>query len=222
MPEPPSPQGTPSSRRRTIAILAVVGPLALGLLIAVIAHLAGGGEGGDVSTPTTASAEPNRRVAEAPAATGTPAPRIRLDEGGSGKRFDSAALGTDPYAVVFISTACGPIGDYLGRAAAELRSGGSAEAILAISSDPATDTPKTAAAYLTRHHLSGPFHFLLGTEDELRGYWNAWGFTGPAPNCPDSVPAHLVAGSGENAGIVDLDPHSPASLLTDALAGMAK
>jgi cytochrome oxidase Cu insertion factor (SCO1/SenC/PrrC family) len=221
MPEPSSPRATPSSRRKLIATLCVVLPLLAGVAIAAIAALVGH-ESDNVAKPRPETA-PQRRVAVAPAAAGTPAPRIRLGEAASGKRFDSAALGGDPYAVVFISTECGPIGDYLGRAVAELRSRGAPDAVLAISSDPSTDTPEATAAYLTRHHLGGaPFHFLLGTEDELQGYWNAWGFTGPAPNCPDSVPAHLVAGSGENAGVIDLDPAAPASLLTDALAGMAK
>jgi cytochrome oxidase Cu insertion factor (SCO1/SenC/PrrC family) len=222
MPEPSRPPATPSSRRKLIATLAVVGPLALGLLIAVIAHLAGGGGETEVSKPRTTAAAPHRKVAAAPAAAGTPAPRVRLAEGATGKPFDSASLGTTPYAVVFISTGCEPIGDYLGRAVAELRGTGD-DAVLAISADPTGDTPKAVAAYLAKHHLTGaPFHFLTGDEGELRGYWNAWGFSGPSPTCPDSVPAHLVAGTGENAGLIDLDPRSPASLLTDALSGMAK
>jgi cytochrome oxidase Cu insertion factor (SCO1/SenC/PrrC family) len=226
MPEPSRPQATPSSRRKVIATLAVVLPLAVGLLIAVIAHFVGGGET-EISKPApaaaVAAAAPQRQVAPAPAAPGTPAPRVRLTEGATGKPFDSASLGETPYAVVFISARCGAVGDYLGEAAAELRRGGDPDAILAISADPAGDTQKAVSAYLTKHHLSGPpFHFLTGDEDELRGLWNAWGFTGPAPTCPASVPAHFVAGSGENAGLIDLDPQAPASLLTDALTGMTK
>jgi cytochrome oxidase Cu insertion factor (SCO1/SenC/PrrC family) len=225
MPDPPRPQATPSSRRKLIATLAVVGPLALGLLIAVIAHLAGGGGETEASKPrsTITAVEPQRQVGVAPAAAGTPAPRVRLTEGATGEPFDSTALGTSPYAVVFIAAGCEPIGDYLGRAVAELRAAGDDDAVLAISADPAGDAPKAVAAYLAKHHLQGaPFHFLAGDESELRGLWNAWGFTGPSPACPGSVPAHLVAGTGENAGLIDLDPQSPASLLTDALSGMAK
>jgi cytochrome oxidase Cu insertion factor (SCO1/SenC/PrrC family) len=223
MPEPSRPQAAPSSRRKLIATLAVAVPIGLGLLIAVIAHLVGGGGEAAVAKPRPSTA-PQRQVAAAPAAAGTPAPRVRLAEGATGKPFDSASLGTTPYAVVFISSAgCEPIGDYLGRAVAELRHGGDDDAVLAISADPAGDTPKAVGAYLAEHHLqSAHFHFLVGDEDELRGLWNAWGFTGPSSTCADSVPAHLVAGSGENAGLIDLDPQSPASLLTDALSGMAK
>jgi cytochrome oxidase Cu insertion factor (SCO1/SenC/PrrC family) len=209
-------------RRNTIAALVVAAPLALGLLIAVIAHLAGGGEEAEVTTPTGTALEPTRRTAVAPAAAGTPAPRVRLAEAGTGRSFDSSSLGSDPYAVVFVAVGCGPIGDYLGRAGAELRSSGSGAAILAISADPATDTPKAAAAFVAEHGLSAPVHFLLGSEAELQGLWNAWGFGAPSPTCGENVPAHLVAGSGENAGVVDLDPRAPTTILTDALAGMLK
>jgi cytochrome oxidase Cu insertion factor (SCO1/SenC/PrrC family) len=223
MPEPSRPEAAPSSRRKRIATLAVVLPIGLGLLIAVVAHLVGGGGETTVAKPRPSIAPP-RRVAAAPAAAGTPAPRVRLAEGATGKPFDSASLGTTPYAVVFISaTGCEPIGAYLGRAVAELQGADDDDAVLAISADPTGDTPKTVGAYLAKHHLrSTPFHFLTGDEHELRGFWNAWGFTGPSPTCADSIPAHLVAGNGENAGLIDLDPASPASLLTEALSGMTK
>jgi cytochrome oxidase Cu insertion factor (SCO1/SenC/PrrC family) len=210
-----------SRRRKIIAALAVVVPVLAGLAIVVFAH-ALGSETEEEGT-TAKEAEPTRQTAVAPAAAGTPAPRVRLSEGASGARFDSSSLGGEPYAVVFISTACAPIGDYLGRAAAELRGGGDAEAILAISADPARDSPAAVAAYLAKHHLKGPpFHYLVGDEEELAGDWNAFGFEGPSPDCPPSVPAHLVDGSGENDGVVDLAPGGPPSLLTDALAGMTK
>jgi cytochrome oxidase Cu insertion factor (SCO1/SenC/PrrC family) len=210
-----------SSRRKIIAALAVIVPVLVGLAIVAFAHELGS-ETNDEET-TTREAEPTRETAIAPAAEGTPAPRVRLSEGASGARFDSASLGSEPYAVVFVSTACASIGDYLGRAAAELRGEGDAEAILAISADPARDTPKAVTAYLAAHHLKGPpVHYLVGDEEELGGYWNAWGFKGPSSACPASYPAHLVDGTGKNAGVIDLDPGGPPSLLTDALAGMTK
>jgi cytochrome oxidase Cu insertion factor (SCO1/SenC/PrrC family) len=211
-----------SSRRKVIAALAVVVPVLVGLAIVIFAH-ALGTETEEEST-TAKEAEAARETAVAPAAEGTPAPRLRLAEGTGGERFDSASLGDEPYAVVFISTACAPIGAFLGRAVAELEAEGDREAVLAISADPARDTPKAVAAYLSKHHLDGAaaFHYLVGDEEELQGPWNAWGFKGPSASCPPSVPAHLVDGAGENAGIIDLEPGGPPTLLTDALSGMAK
>jgi cytochrome oxidase Cu insertion factor (SCO1/SenC/PrrC family) len=207
-----------SNRRKLIALAAVVGPILVGILIVVIGHLAG--HEAEVAKPAP---EPRRPAAIAPAAAGTSAPRVRLTEGASGKPFDSASLGDTPYAVIFISTDCGPIGDYLGRAVGELREGHADAAVLAISSDPTVDTPRAVGAWLSKHHLEGaPFHYLIGDEAELRGYWNAWGLTEPSATCPGSVPAHLVNGPVGNAGVVDLYPDSAPSLFTGTLIGLSK
>jgi cytochrome oxidase Cu insertion factor (SCO1/SenC/PrrC family) len=209
-----------ASRRRRIAALAVVLPIAAGLAIAALAHFVGGEET-EVDKPRPL---PRHQLVEAatPAATGSPAPRVRLTEGGSGQRFDGASLGSEPYAVVFISTRCATIGGFLHRVAAELEPGEAA--VLAISADPRVDSPEAVRAWLSRNRIEpgGVVHYLLGTEDELRGYWNAWGFDGPAAKCAESVPVHLVSGAGKNAGILDAAPDSPASLLTEPLRGMSK
>ncbi|HEX3360130.1 MAG TPA: SCO family protein [Solirubrobacterales bacterium] len=212
-----------SSRRKLIATLAVVVPVTVGLIIVVLGHFLGHEESDIAKPKEAAQAEVERRTAAAPAAAGTPAPRVRLSDGATGRRFDSSSLGHDPYAVVFITSKCEAVGAYLGRASAELKAAGDADAVLAISADPGVDTPEAVRAWVAKHKLKGgPVHYLVGDEDELRGFWNAWGFDGPSSACPPSVPAHLVDGTGANDGIVDLDPAGPPSILTDALAGMAR
>jgi cytochrome oxidase Cu insertion factor (SCO1/SenC/PrrC family) len=210
-------------RRRRIAALAVALPILAGLLIAGIVYIAGGNEETDITKPE-GEATASRHLVEAatPAEAGTPAPRVRLTEGGTGKDFDGASLGSEPYAVVFISTRCASLGGFLRRVAADLGPGEGA--VLAISADPQVDSPDAVARYLSQNQLQpgGPVRYLLGDEDELRGYWNAWGFDGPAPNCTESIPAYLVSGAGKNAGILDVAPSSPAALLTSPLSGMAK
>jgi cytochrome oxidase Cu insertion factor (SCO1/SenC/PrrC family) len=214
-----------SSRRKRIAALAVILPVTVGVIIVLLGHLLGH-ENSEIAKPREASeveAEVERQTAPAPAAAGTPAPRVRLTNGATGESFDSASIGNDPYAVVFINTKCEAIGKYLGRVASELKAKGDPDAVLAISADPAVDTPEAVSAWVAKHKLKGgPVHYLIGDEDELGGLWNAWGFGGPSSACPPSVPAHLVDGAGENDGIVDLDPAGPPSILTDALVGMSK
>jgi cytochrome oxidase Cu insertion factor (SCO1/SenC/PrrC family) len=210
-------------RRRRIAALAVALPILASLVIAGIVYLAGGSEETDVTKPEGEGQAPQQLVeAATPAEAGTPAPRVRLTEGGSGKSFDGSSLGNEPYAVVFISTRCGAIGGFLQRVAADLGPGEGA--VLAISADPPVDTPGAVAKYLSQNHLmaGGPVRYLIGDEDELRGYWNAWGFGGPAANCTESIPAHLVSGTGVNTGVLDVTPGSPAALLTSPLRGVAK
>jgi cytochrome oxidase Cu insertion factor (SCO1/SenC/PrrC family) len=213
------------SRRKKIATVVVVLPLVVGMIIVALGHFLGHEESNvakEKEAPEVA-AKIKLRTAAAPAAAGTPAPRVRLTNGATGQSFDSSSIGSDPYAVVFINTKCEAIGKYLGRAAAELKAKGDADAVLAISADPAVDTPEAVSAWVAKHKLKGgPVHYLIGDEGELSGLWNAWGFGGPSSTCPPSVPAHLVDGAGENDGIVDLDPAGPSSLLTDALVGMAK
>jgi cytochrome oxidase Cu insertion factor (SCO1/SenC/PrrC family) len=209
-------------RRYRIAALAIGLPILAGLIIAVVVSIAGGEET-EVRTPK-GEERIERHLVEAatPAEAGSPAPRVRLTEGGSGKAFDGASLGGEPYAVLFISSRCDGIGGFLYRVAAELGSGEGA--VLAISADPKVDTPAAVARFLSENHLKagGPVRFLIGSEDEVRGYWNAWGFDGPTAKCAESVPAHLVSGAGQNTGLLDVEPDSPASLLTDPLRGMAK
>jgi cytochrome oxidase Cu insertion factor (SCO1/SenC/PrrC family) len=211
-----------AQRRRTrIAAMVVAAPILAGLVIAAVVHFVGGEET-DVTKPegeTTSS----RQLVEAasPAAAGSLAPRVRLAEGG-GASFDSASLGSEPYAVLFISTRCAAIGGFLHLVAAELEPGEGA--VLAISADPRVDSPAAVRAFLSRNHLKpgGPVRFLLGDEAELRGYWNAWGFAGPRADCPDSVPAHLVSGAGKNTGVLDVAPDSPAALLTTPIRSLAR
>lgn len=210
-----------SSRRKLIATLTVVLPVVAGLVIVALGQFLG--HETEIRTTPEESTGPARRTAVGPAEAGTPAPRVRLTEGGTGKSFDSASLGNEPFVVVFISTDCHAIGGYLERAVGEMRANDGAGAVLAISADPEVDTPKAVAAWLAKYHLKGPpFHYLIGEEAELKGYWNAWGTTEGAAGCVGSVPAHLVNGSGENAGVVDIDAESEASVLTDALLGLPK
>jgi cytochrome oxidase Cu insertion factor (SCO1/SenC/PrrC family) len=220
--EPPEHDEAAQMRRRRIAALAIGLPILAGLIIASLVYFLGN-ENTEVTTPKGEEAIEHHLVeAATPAEAGSPAPRVRLAEGGSGKRFDGASLAGEPYAVVFTSTKCAPIGKFLGRVAAELEAGEAA--VLAISAEPRADTPAAVKAYMAKAKLKpgGPVNYLVGSEDELRGLWNAWGFDGPSAECPDSIPAHLVSEDGKNTGVLDVAADSPASLLTTPLRGMAK
>jgi protein SCO1/2 len=46
--------------------------------------------------------------------------------------------------------------------------------VLAVSVDPAGDTPKAVEAYAREKHLFPQFHYLIGTRVELRRVWKAW------------------------------------------------
>ena len=108
-----------------------------------------------MTKPEARGAELERALVEAatPAAAGTPAPRVRLTEGATGKDFDSASLGSEPYAVVFITIRCDAIGDYLRQVAAELGPGEGA--VLGDLRRPRRSTPRARrSAWPAKHRSS--------------------------------------------------------------------
>ena len=46
--------------------------------------------------------------------------------------------------------------------------------VLAVSVDPAGDTPRAVKAYVREKHLFPQFEYLIGTRAELRRVWKAW------------------------------------------------
>ncbi len=47
--------------------------------------------------------------------------------------------------------------------------------VLAVSVNPAEDTPGLARRFIARQRMTGRMRFLLGTRSELRPVWKAWG-----------------------------------------------
>lgn len=47
--------------------------------------------------------------------------------------------------------------------------------VLAFSMDPAGDTPTSVRAFESKHGMLGRMHFLLGSEQELKPIWRAYG-----------------------------------------------
>ena len=149
-------------RRRRIALLAIALPILAGFVIAGIVYLAGGKET-DVATPKGEERIERHLVeAAAPAEAGTPAPRVRLAEAGSGKAFDCASLGGQPYAVVFLCSRCEAFGGLLYRLDAELgprrrRRAGDLRR-------PRRRHPGRRRRIPVQNHIKpgGPVHFLVG------------------------------------------------------------
>jgi protein SCO1 len=47
--------------------------------------------------------------------------------------------------------------------------------VIAVSVDPRVDTPKSVAAFLARHEMTGRMQYLIGSTKELGRVWKAWG-----------------------------------------------
>lgn len=46
--------------------------------------------------------------------------------------------------------------------------------VIAVSTDPRGDTPKTVTAFLHDHQLTGQMEYLIGSASELHPVWRAW------------------------------------------------
>lgn len=82
-------------------------------------------------------------------------------------------------------------------------------AVLAVSVDPAGDTPAAVAAFVRNHRLLPEFHYLTGTRSDLQPIWKAYNVTPLRPGGPD--PDHTLY-------ILAVDRSGKARLLFDALA----
>ena len=96
-----------------------------------------------------------------------------------------------PYVVTFLYTDCPDVCPLIGselRRALELLGPRAREvAVLAVSVDPDGDTPAAVRDWLERHRLPGNFHYLVGSERELKPVWDAYYAAPQIPGRADSA-----------------------------------
>jgi len=83
--------------------------------------------------------------------------------------------------------------------------------ILAVSVDPAGDTPSAVRAYVRRKHLFPQFRYLIGTRAELRRVWKAWHVLAveTKPDLVDHVAyTALIDTSGKERVLYDASVHA--------------
>ncbi len=148
-------------------------PLLLLLAALALGLLASGCGGGDSSSDAVSVP----RIAGADAVPAKDAPPIVLTDQ-YGKKIDLAKLKGQSVLVAFLYTHCtdlcpivaGKVHTAYARIPKAQR-----PLFLAVSVDPAHDTPASAAAFNKRHRTSGEIDWLLGSQAELEKVWNAWG-----------------------------------------------
>jgi protein SCO1 len=151
-----------------------------------------------------------RDASELPAAlVGRPAPQIRLTDGASGTTFDTSSLLGKPYAVTFLYTSCPDvcplIGDELQEALTQLGPLAAKVAVVAVSVDPHGDTPAAVRAWLKVHDEPANFHYLIGTEAELKPVWAGYYAAPQTPGDPQSshsATIWLVDGHGDRRALI--------------------
>lgn len=178
------------SRFRLLLLLGTI--LALGLLAT--------GCGGDGNSSTDAAVSVPE-IAGADAVPAKTAPPIELTDQ-YGKKVDLAKLKGHSVLVAFLYTHCTDlcpiVAGKVHSAYAQIPKA-QRPLFLAVSVDPAHDTPASAAAFNKRHRTTGEIDWLLGSHAELAKVWNAWGVK-PEHNAND--PEEIE----HNAEIFAIDP----------------
>ena len=204
---------------------------ALALLVAVMAlgALAGCGGGGGGGTTAQEQGVPKGQVARdeskysgGEASPPQPAPALRLKDS-LGNPVDLTQFKGKAVLLTFIYTHCPDvcplIVSHLKTAQAEL--GGKAKdmQIVAVSTDPRGDTPKTVAAFLKEHGMTGKMVYLIGSRAELGKVWKDWNIVAnPAKSGRDLVEhSALIYGIAANGDVTTLYPANfdPAQIVHD-------
>lgn len=130
-----------------------------------------------------------------PGLAGRAAPPIRLADARGGT-FDSRSLAGKPYLVTFLYANCPDvcplIGAQLRDTLARLGSDAQHTAVVAVSVDPRGDTPEAVQTWLRREREPAQFHYVIGSEQQLRPVWNAWYAAPQIPGDPESAHTAIV------------------------------
>jgi protein SCO1 len=82
--------------------------------------------------------------------------------------------------------------------------------IIAVSVDPKGDTPKTVAAFLKDHQMTGRMQYLIGSRPQLENVWSDWNIAAksdPSRKNPDAVEhSALIYGISGSGKITTLYP----------------
>lgn len=91
--------------------------------------------------------------------------------------------------------------------------------IVAVSTDPRGDTPKTVAAFLRAHGMTGRMQYLIGSRQELGHVWKDWDIVARPAKAGRDLVEHsaLVYGIAANGRITTLYPanFSPSQIAHD-------
>jgi protein SCO1 len=191
--------------------------------------IAGCGGGGSSNARSAASVESPKESLHGAVANPPFQARDLVLNDSLGHRVDLAQYRGKAVLVTFIYTHCPDVcplivgnlhtaQNQLGAAAKKLQ-------IVAVSVDPKGDTPKTVAAFLKAHQMTGRMEYLIGSRSQLERVWRRWGILAKAdPSSPDAVEhSALIYGIAASGKVLTLYPANfkPAWIVQDVpkLAG---
>jgi protein SCO1/2 len=163
-------------------------------------------------------AVPGHGFAGATFGSGVMAPEVRLRDQ-DGKMFDLAHQRGKVVVMTFLYSTCQ---DTCPLIAQQIRGAldqlGHDVPAVAVSVDPAQDTPGHARAFLLEQHLTARMRFLLGSRAQLAPVWKAYGILPERVDAEHTVHVVLVDGRGRLRVGFPIDHLTPEELAHDIAA----
>jgi protein SCO1 len=133
-----------------------------------------------------------------------------------GKRATMAEYRGRPVAVTFVYSTCEDTCPALvDQVRGALDDSGADVPLLAVSVDPAGDTPASARKFLNERRMTGRARFLLGDESELAPVWKGYGVQPQAGALDHSATVVLVDAGGRQRVGFPYDRLTPEALAHD-------
>jgi protein SCO1/2 len=133
-----------------------------------------------------------------------------------GKRATMADYRGRPFAITFVYSTCEDTCPALvDQVRGALDDSGSDMPLLAVSVDPANDTPARARRFLNERRMTGRAGFLLGSERELEPVWRGYGVQPQEGELDHSATVVLVDGDGRQRVGFPHDQLTPEALAHD-------
>ncbi len=184
------------------------------LVLALLASACGGG--GDTTASSQSGSEEQAAVeggsySGGEAAPPKAAPELKLNNY-LGEPVDLAEYKGKAVLVTFIYDHCPDICplivSHLKTAQAELGDKAKDMQIVAVSTDPEGDTPKTVAKFLDEHAMTGKMQYLIGSPQELRHVWTDWNIVAKRAKTGRDLVEHsaLIYGIAADGKITTLYP----------------
>lgn len=133
-----------------------------------------------------------------------------------GRTVDIADFRGQPVVVTFLYSSCENECPTIAQQVRGALDGlGTDVPVVAVSVDPAGDTPASARRFLARQKLGGRMRFLLGTEAQLQPVWRAFGIAPQTEGREHSASVVLLATDGRQAVGFPLSELTPEGIAAD-------
>jgi protein SCO1/2 len=192
--------------------------------LAVVSGCGGGSNGGTTTqgVPKGQAAVDNSTYSGGEATPPKTAPALKL-RNSLGQPVDLTQYKGKAVLVTFIYTHCPDvcplIVSHLKTAQAQLGPKAKGLQIVAVSTDPKGDTPKTVAAFLKAHGMTGRMQYLIGSRKELGRVWTDWNIVARPDKAGRDLVEHsaLVYGIAADGKVTTLYPanFSPSQIVHD-------